>query len=205
MGSRVEFFAVIRRDARVEDLSIRELAERHHVHQRTVRQTLASAFPPLRKTPVRVSRKLEPFRKTIDGWLRDDLNAPKSNDIQRRGCSTGSSTNTTPRTSRTRPCGTTWQGAARRSAAAAGRGLEQGFVPQTHEPGGEAEIGFADLWVMLRGVRTKTFLFTLRPSYSGKSVHRVFATQGREAFLEGHVPAFTKLGGTRSTRSVTTT
>ena len=58
MGSRVELFAVIRRDARVEDLSIRELAERHHVHRRTVRQALASAFPPARKTPVRVSRKL---------------------------------------------------------------------------------------------------------------------------------------------------
>jgi transposase len=81
-------------------------------------------------------------------------------------------------------------------AAAAGRGLEQGFVPQTHEPGGEAEVDFADLWVVLRGVKTKTFLFTLRLSYSGKAVHRAFATQGQEAFLEGHVHAFTELGGT---------
>ena len=51
MESRVELFAAIRRDARVEDLSIRELADRHHVHRRTVRQALASAFPPVRKTP----------------------------------------------------------------------------------------------------------------------------------------------------------
>ena len=81
-------------------------------------------------------------------------------------------------------------------AAEAGRDLDQGFVPQTHEPGGEAEVDFADLWVVLRGVKTKTFLFTLRLSYSGKSVHRAFATQGQEAFLEGHVHAFTELGGT---------
>ncbi len=70
--------------------------------------------------------------------------------------------------------------------------LEQGFVPQTHEPGGEAEVDFADLWVILRGVKTKTFLFTLRMSYSGKSVHRAFITQAQEAFLEGHVAAFTE-------------
>jgi len=48
--SRVELFAVIRRDRRVEDLSVRELAEKHHVHRRTVRQALASATPPYRET-----------------------------------------------------------------------------------------------------------------------------------------------------------
>jgi transposase len=81
-------------------------------------------------------------------------------------------------------------------AAEAGRGVAEGYVPQTHEPGGEAEVDFADLWVILRGVKTKTFLFTMRLSYSGKSVHRAFVTQAQEAFLEGHVQAFTEFGGT---------
>ena len=80
-------------------------------------------------------------------------------------------------------------------AAEAGRPLEAGFVPQTHRAGAEAEVDFADLWVILRGVKTKTVLFTLRLSYSGKAVHRAFATQGQEAFLEGHVDAFDRLGG----------
>lgn len=35
--SRVELFEQIRRDRRVEELSIRELAERYRVHRRTVR------------------------------------------------------------------------------------------------------------------------------------------------------------------------
>ena len=35
--SKVELFAAIRRDARVDELSIRELAEKHYVHRRTVR------------------------------------------------------------------------------------------------------------------------------------------------------------------------
>jgi transposase len=79
--------------------------------------------------------------------------------------------------------------------AEAGRGVEQAFVPQIHEPGAEAEVDFADLWVVLAGVKTKVFLFTLRLSYSGKAVHRAFATQSQEAFLEGHVAALEALGG----------
>jgi hypothetical protein len=43
--STVELFAAIRCDARVEECSIPELADRHHVHRRTVRQALASAMP----------------------------------------------------------------------------------------------------------------------------------------------------------------
>src|SRR3954449_8547808 len=50
VGTRVELFEAIRRDARVEGLSIRELADRHQVHRRTVRQALDSALPPPRKT-----------------------------------------------------------------------------------------------------------------------------------------------------------
>ena len=43
MGSRVQLYADIRHDARVDGLSIRELARKHGVHRRTVRQALASA------------------------------------------------------------------------------------------------------------------------------------------------------------------
>ena len=39
------------------------------------------------------------------------------------------------------------------------------------------------------------FLFTFRLSYSGAATHRAFVTQGQEAFLEGHVDAFARLGG----------
>lgn len=90
-------------------------------------------------------------------------------------------------------------------AAEAGRASEAGCVPQLHPPGAEAEVDFADLWIDLRGVRTKVQLFTLRLSCSGKAVHRAFATQAQEAFLEGHVQAFHELGGCPRTRSATTT
>ena len=75
MGSRVELFAAIRRDERVEGLSIRQLADRHKVYRRTARQALESAIPLERKTPVRVSRRLEAFKPVID---KMDSNEPFS-------------------------------------------------------------------------------------------------------------------------------
>jgi hypothetical protein len=56
VGSRVEPFEAIRRDRRMEDLSIRELAERHKVHRRAVRAGLASTLPPPREEYVARSR-----------------------------------------------------------------------------------------------------------------------------------------------------
>jgi transposase len=191
----VEQFAAIRRDERVEGLSIRELAERHHVHRRTVRQALASALPPERKTPVRVSRRLEVFKPVIDAMLRSDLDAPrKQRHTARRVLARLVDEHQAVEVSYS----TVRDYIARRRpeiAIEAGRASADGFVPQTHPAGAEGEVDFADLWVVLAGVKTKTQLFTLRLSHSGKAIHRAFPTQAQEAFLEGHVYAFDQLGG----------
>jgi hypothetical protein len=71
----------------------------------------------------------------------------------------------------------------------------EGMVPQVREPGAEAEVGFADVWVRLAGEPLRCHLFTLRLSYSGKAVHRVYASQCQEAFMQGHAEAFAVLGG----------
>ena len=193
--SKVELFAAIRRDARVEELSIRQLADRHHVHRRTVRQALASATPPPRKTQVREARVLEPFKPAIDGMLRSDLDAPrKQRHTARRvlarlvddhGADGLSYSTVRDYVAKRR----------REIWAETGRSMEEAFVPQFHEFGAEAEVDFADLWVILRGVKTKTQLFTMRLSASGRAAHRAFLTQGQEAFLEGHEYAFHRLGG----------
>jgi hypothetical protein len=76
--SRVELFEQIRRDRRVEKLSIRELADRHRVHRRTVRQALASAMPPPRKGYARRSRPaVDPWVEVIDSWLLGDREVPR--------------------------------------------------------------------------------------------------------------------------------
>ena len=73
----MELFAQVRRGARVEGLSIRALARRHRCSRATVRMALANAVPPQRKTPVRSSPRLEPFKKAIDAMLLSDVAAPR--------------------------------------------------------------------------------------------------------------------------------
>src|SRR2546428_12125375 len=193
--SRVELFGAIRRDARREALSVRGLADRYGVHRRTVRQALAVGVPPERKTPVRAAPRLDPAKVLIDAMLREDLDAPRKQrhtarrilarlvDEHAMTAITYSTVRDYVRTRRPQ----IW--------AEAGRSMEQAFVPQTHEPGAEAEVDFADLWVVLDGGETKVFLFTLRLAYSGRAGHRPFATQSQKAFLEGHIAALEALGG----------
>lgn len=76
-----------------------------------------------------------------------------------------------------------------------GRGPLKAFIPQTHMPGAEAEVGFEDVTNRLAGEQVKVYLFAMRLSYSGKAVHRIFASCGQEAFFEGHVHALSVLVG----------
>ena len=93
--SRVELFEQIRRDWRAGEVSIRELAVRHHVHRRTVRQALASAVPPPRKVyPQRPRPALDPFTQVIDEWLLADRVVPASSGISPGGSGSGWSPST---------------------------------------------------------------------------------------------------------------
>ena len=151
--------------------------------------------PAPRKTPERRSPQLEPLKEIIDGWLRADLDAPRKQRhtakrihdrlAVERGAADVSYSAVRDYVARRRP----------EIRIEEGRGPAKVFVPQHHPPGQDAEVDFGELWVRLAGVMTKCYLFVFRLSYSGKAVHRVFATCGQEAFLEGHVHAFTVLGG----------
>ena len=66
---------------------------------------------------------------------------------------------------------------------------------RTHQPGQDAEVDFGDVYIDLAGVRTLCYMFVFRLSFSGKAVHRVSASEGQEAFFEGHAHAFSVLGG----------
>ena len=137
MESRVEVFARIRRDARVEGLSIRELARRHGVGRPTVRLALGQAEPPERKPRVRTAPRLETFKPVIDAMLRQDLEAPrKQRHTARRifarladehGATELSYSTVRDYVRKRRP----------EIDAEAGR-LPEVFIPQEHAPGAEA-------------------------------------------------------------------
>jgi transposase len=189
-GSRVELFERIRRDRREQRVSVRGLARRHRVHRRTVRQALADATPPDRKTPVRFSPALGPYRGIIREWLEADAVAPpKQRHTAKRiwerlreeyGADVGQSTVRT---------------FVARVRAESRTGVAVVTVPQTHPPGAEAEVDFGEFRGVIAGVVTKLFMFILRLSCSGKAVHVAYANQTQESFLDGFVTAFDRLGG----------
>ena len=190
MGSRVEMFEQIRRDRDREGLSIRELARRHRVHRRAVRQALDSPLPPPRKRPAgRRSPVLGPYHRLIDEWLQGDREAPpKQRHTAKRiweRLVTEEGAKVAERTVREHV-------AERRREL--GLGVE-GHVPQTHEPGGEAEVDWGEAKVWIGGELVKAKLFLMRLSHSGATYVEAFPHETQQAFLEGHAGAFAFLGG----------
>ena len=142
MRSRVELFEKIRRDRRVEGLSIRELADRHGTHRRTVRQALDDAVPPPRKAyPARPRPAIDPWVTVIDAWLHADREAPRkqrhtARRIWQRLVAEHGATCSEVTVSR--------YVARRRSEL--GLVDNEVSVPQTHEAGAEAEVDFGEFF-----------------------------------------------------------
>lgn len=191
--SKVELYAAIRRDHR-GGMSMRDLERKHGVTWQTVRKALDSSWPePRKKLPPRATR-LDQYKPVIDEILRADLDAPRKQRhtvtrifhrlVEEHGADVS-------------------YGMVRYYVAGrkpeilveSGKAPLEAFVPQTHLPGHEAEVDFGDVTVRLAGELVTCYLFSLRLSYSGKAVHRVFASCGQEAFFEGHVHALRMLGG----------
>ena len=188
--SRVELFEQIRRDRRASGLSIRELAGRHRVHRRTVRQALASAIPPPRKAyPLRPRPALGPYAQVIDEWLLADREVPRkqrhtARRIWQRLVAEHGATLAEVTVSRY----------VTRRRAELGLDRLEVWVPQAHAPGAEAEVDFGEFHAGIAGTLVKLWMFVMRLSCSGRAFHVAFATQAQEAFLEGHVLAFEYFG-----------
>jgi len=188
--SRVELFEAIRRDRRIDGLSVRELADKHGVHRRTVRQALANAVPPPRKAYPRRSRPaMDPWVEVVDSWLLGDRGMPRKQRHtarrvwQRLVAEHGASLAEV----------TVSRYVARRRVEL-GLDRKEVMVPQTHPPGAEGEVDFGEFYATVGGTWVKLWMFVMRLSHSGKAFHVAFATQAQEAFLEGHVLAFAHFG-----------
>lgn len=186
----MEQFERIRREHREEGVSIRELARRHGVHRRAVRQALVAAIPPPKRVPPRPAPAIGPHAVTIRRWLTEDAAVHRKQRhtarriwerlVDEEGATLAEST------VRHYVVG------VRRELA-----LDRRDVPIVahHLPGDEAQVDFGIAETVIAGEPTRVAVFELRLSHSGAAVHIAFGSEGQEAFLEGHVTAFARLGG----------
>lgn len=192
--TKVRLYELIRRGAKLEELSIRALARRHGVHRRVVRAALESAVPEPRRSPPREAPVLGRYHVLVRGWLTADRTAPKKQRHTARrvwqrlrdehGCDACES-------------------AVRRLVARLKRelalSLSKAFVPLAHEPGVEAEVDFYEATVVLGGVARVLQHFCMRACHSGREFHMAFPSLTQQAFLVGHNEGFAWFGGVFAT------
>ena len=171
-------------------MSIRELARRHSVHRRAIRQALTAAVPPVRRVAPRALPAIGPHADTVRRWLTEDkVVHHKQRHTARR----------------------IWERLVDEQGADLAESTVRRFVRETrrefdlvdhdvaivahHLPGEEAQVDFGLADVMIGLEKTRVAVFELRLSHSGAAVHVAYGSEGQEAFLEGHVIAFERLGG----------
>ena|SRR5215211_3251468 len=186
----MEQFEAIRRDHAREGLSIRELARRHGVHRRAVRQALESAVPPPKRAPeVRAAPALGAYHAIIDAWIDADREAPRKQRHTARRIHQRLVEEHGAEVSERQVC--RYVRARRRALGEVG----EVFVPLATDAGIEAEVDWGEAKILLRGELVEAHLFLMRPCFSGASFVIAFETETQQAFLEGHVAAFEFFGG----------
>jgi transposase len=188
--AKVELFEAMRREYQFGIGTIKGVAEKFGVHRRMVRQALANAMPPERKTPVRKRPSLGPVQAFIDKILEADRKAPRKQRHtahriyvridQELKVEIGESTVRRYVRERKREMGI-------------GRG--EIYVPQSYAWGEQAQIDWYEAWVVLGEVEQKAQIFSCRSMASGGAYHRAYPRATQQAFLEAHEEAFQYFGG----------
>lgn len=171
-------------------MSIRELADKHHVHRRAVRQAIDDAVPVPRKPPTRDCPVSGRYELIVRQWLIADQKVHRKQRhtatriwerlVEEHDAKISSSS-------------------ARALVASLKQELNiatiEVMIVQDHSPGEEAEVDFGEFWVWLDNELVKVHMFVMRLSHSGKAVHFAYVGPTTEAFLDGHVRAFDVFGG----------
>ena len=180
----MELYLRVRRACMVDGMSTREASRVFGLHRDTVRKMLAYSVPPgyRRRQP---PRRIGPYTGVIDRILEDDLNLPRKQRHSAKrihdrlrdeygfdGRYTIVKDYVREHRLRTREM----------------------FVPLSHPPG-HAQCDFGEAWAVIGGVKRKVHFFVLDLPHSDAMFVRAYPAETTEAFCDGHVSAFSFLGG----------
>ena len=183
---KVERYVRVRRACMVEGMSTREAARVFGLHRDTVRKMLEYSVPPGYRRHLQPRRpKLDPYRGVIDRILEDDRSLPKKQRhtakriYERLRAEHGFTGKYTivkdyvrERRLRTREM----------------------YVPLSH-PAGDAQCDFGQAKAVIGGVEQTIHYFVLDLPQSDACFVKAYPAETTEAFCDGHVSAFSFLGG----------
>lgn len=183
----VKDYEEIRRLVLVDGVSQREAASRLGHSRKTISKALEHSEPPgYRRGQPYACPAVDPVKGLIASWLEEDTKAPRKQRhtaqriferLRAEHGFTGSAS------------------AVRRYVSKVRRRAKQVYVPQSYEPGEEAQFDWGEAKVYLNGVLLTVYLFCVRLCHSKVSFVRAYPHMQMEAFLDGHVQAFEFFGG----------
>ena len=183
---RMDRVHVIRHKVLVEGLSIRRVARELGVSRQVVRKYLKVSEPVRRESCPRARPVVERVARRIETLLEEW--GPRTTAKQRI---TGARVHRQLIEEGYRVGITT----VREVLAERRRQRSEVMIPLVHRPGQEAQVDFFEVTVEVGGVVRAAWKFVLRLMYSGRDFAWVYERCDQLAFLDGHVRAFTHLGG----------
>ena len=183
---KVDLYVRVRRACMVEGMSTREAARVFGLHRDTVRKMLEYSVPPgyRRESPPR-RPKLDPYRGVIDRILEDDRSLPKK---QRH---------TAKRIYERLRAEHRFSGKytiVKDYVRERRRRTREMYVPLSHPPG-HAQCDFGQAKAVIGGVEQTIHYFVLDLPHSDACFVKAYPAETTEAFCDGHVSAFSFLGG----------
>lgn len=172
-----------------DNKSKRAIARELGLSRNTVKKLLDAKpgeIPVYRQTRRKARPVLGPYEGIINSWLESDKQAPvKQRHTAKKifdrlkdeyGFSAGERT-------------------VREYVAKVKAKPREVFLPLQFQPGEMAQVDWAEVQVILKGVQTRVYLFSMILNYSGAHYFETFERQNQESFFQGHVNAFSFFGG----------